>query len=184
MYMKGMIVLMGIINNISVMAVPLTIFFIVVFAVKEKTKIFDNFIDGAKEGLEIVVSLFPTLLGLFVAIGVLRSSGILDLFINILSPLINLFNIPVEIMPLALLRPISGSAAMAIAIDMMNQYGVDSLLGKIISTIMGSTETTLYTIAIYTAAVGVKKIRFVLVAALLGDLIGMVTSVVICRILS
>lgn len=175
---------MEIINNISVMAVPLTIFFIVIFAVKEKTKIFDNFIDGAKEGLDIVISLFPTLLGLFVAIGVLRSSGILDLFINVLSPLLNLLNIPVEIMPLAMLRPISGSAAMAIAIDMMNEYGVDSLLGKMISTIMGSTETTLYTIAIYTAAVGVKKIRFVLVAALLGDLIGMFTSVVICGILS
>lgn len=174
---------MGVINSISIMAVPMTIFIIVIFAVKEKTKIFDDFIDGAKEGMEIVISLFPTLLGLFVAIGVLRTSGILDLIINIIAPLIELFNIPVEIMPLALLRPISGSAAMAIAIDMMQQYGVDTLLGRIISTIMGSTETTLYTIAIYTAAVGVKKIRFVLVAALLGDIIGMITSVVICNML-
>lgn len=174
---------MNIINNISIMAVPLTIFFIVIFAVKEKTKIFDDFMDGAKEGMQIVISLFPTLLGLFVAIGVLRTSGILDLIINIISPVIKLFNIPVEIMPLALLRPISGSAAMAIAIDMMQEYGVDTMLGKIISTIMGSTETTLYTIAIYTAAVGVKKIRFVLVAALLGDIVGMLTSVVICGIL-
>lgn len=174
---------MQVINNISIMAVPLTIFFIVVFAVKEKTKIFDNFIEGAKEGLEIVISLFPTLLGLFVAIGALRSSGVLDLIINVLTPLITKLNIPVEIMPLALLRPISGSAAMAIAIDMMNQYGVDSLLGKIISTIMGSTETTLYTIAIYTAAVGVKKIRYVLVAALLGDIVGMITSVLIYQIM-
>ena len=175
---------MEIINNISTTAVPMTIFFIVVFAIKEKTKIFDNFIDGAKEGLEIVITLFPTLLGLFVAIGVLRSSGILDLIINVLSPLLKTLNIPIEIMPLAILRPISGSAAMAIAIDMMNQYGVDSFLGKVISTIMGSTETTLYTIAIYTAAVGVKKIRFVLFAALLGDIIGMITSVVICQFLS
>lgn len=174
---------MGVINSISIMAVPMTIFIIVIFAVKEKTKIFDDFIDGAKEGMEIVISLFPTLLGLFVAIGVLRTSGILDLIINIIAPLIELFNIPVEIMPLALLRPISGSAAMAIAIDMMQQYGVDTLLGRIISTIMGSTETTLYTIAIYTAAVGVKKIRFVLVAALLGDIIGMITSVFICNML-
>lgn len=175
---------MQIINSVSVMAVPLTILAIVLYAIKEKTKIFDNFMEGAKEGMEIVISLFPTLLGLFVAIGVLRTSGILDLIINVISPLIKLLNVPVEIMPLALLRPISGSAAMAIAIDMMNQYGVDSLLGKIISTIMGSTETTLYTIAIYTAAVGVKKIRFVLVAALIGDVIGMLTSVAICGILS
>ena len=173
---------MQVINNISIMAIPLTIFFIVIFAVKEKTKIFDNFIEGAKEGLEIVINLFPTLLGLFIAVGALRSSGILDLIINIISPLIIKLNIPVEIMPLALLRPISGSAAMAIAIDMMNQYGVDSLLGKIISTIMGSTETTLYTIAIYTAAVGIKRIRYVLIAALLGDIVGMLTSVMIYQI--
>lgn len=174
---------MGVINSVSAMAIPLTIFFIVIFAVKEKTKVFDNFMDGAKEGMEIVISLFPTLLGLFVAIGALRTSGILDLIINIISPIISVLNIPVEIMPLAMLRPISGSAAMAIAIDMMNTYGVDTLLGRIISTIMGSTETTLYTIAIYTAAVGIKKIRFVLIAALIGDIVGMITSVAICRFL-
>ena len=174
---------MGFVNSLSTMAVPLTIFFIIVFAVKEKTKIFDDFIDGAKEGIELVVSLFPTLLGLFMAIGVLRASGVLDFFINIFVPIINLLHIPIEIMPLALLRPISGSAAMAIAIEMMGEYGVDSLLGKMISTIMGSTETTLYTIAIYTAAVGIKKIRFVLVVALIGDLVGMITSVVICRMI-
>jgi len=175
---------MNVINKISVMAIPLTIFFIVVFAVKEKTKIFDNFIDGAKEGIEIVINLFPTLLGLFVAIGALRASGILDLIINVIAPIIKLLNIPVEIMPLVMLRPISGSAAMAIAIDMMNQYGVDTVLGKTISTIMGSTETTLYTIAIYTASVGIKKIRFVLIAALLGDIVGIATSVTICQIMS
>ena len=167
---------MTIVNTISIMAIPVTILIIVLYAVKEKSKIFDNFLEGAKEGMEIVVSLF-------VAIGVLRASGILDLIINIIAPAITFFHIPVEIMPLAMLRPISGSAAMAIAIEMMQTYGVDSLLGKMISTIMGSTETTFYTIAIYTAAIGVKKIRFVLVAALIGDVVGMLTSVAICNML-
>lgn len=175
---------MAVINTISSMAVPLTVLFIVIYAAKQKTKIFDDFIDGAKEGLQIVIDIFPTLLGLFMAIGVLRTSGILDVIINILAPIITFFNIPVEIMPLAILRPISGSAAMAIAIDMMHTYGVDSLLGQIISTIMGATETTLYTIAIYTAAVKVKKIRYVLIVGLIGDIVGMITAVIICRFLA
>ena len=175
---------MNIVRAISTSAVPVTILIIVIYGIKEKKKVFDIFLEGAVEGAKIVMNLFPTLLGLFVAIGVLRASGVLDLIINVISPLITLLNVPVEIMPLAMLRPISGSASMAIAIDMLHQYGVDSLLGKIISTIMGATETSLYTIAIYTAAVKVKKIRFVMVAALIGDAVGMLVSVGICRLLS
>lgn len=175
---------MGIVSAISTAAIPVTIALIAIYGIKEKRKVFDDFMEGAIEGAKIVINLFPTLLGLFVAIGVLRASGVLDLIINVISPLISLLNIPVEIMPLAMLRPISGSASMAIAVDMLQQYGVDSLLGKIISTIMGSTETSLYTIAVYTAAVKVKKIRFVLLAALIGDAVGMLVSVGICRFLS
>lgn len=175
---------MEIINYISATAIPATIILIIIYGIKEKIKIFDTFLDGAKEGLEMVLKIFPTLIGLFVAIGALRSSGILDLIIHIISPIIKMLNIPLEIMPLAILRPISGSAAMAMATDMMKTYGVDTFLGLIISTIMGSTETTLYTIAIYTSTVGIKKIRFVLVAALIGDIIGIITSVIIWQILS
>ena len=98
--------------------------------------------------------------------------------------MLNIFNIPSQIMPLALLRPISGSASMAVAIDIMKNYGVDSLIGMITSTIMGCTETTLYTIAIYTSAVKIKKSRFVLFASIIGDIVGIVTSVVIWQLLS
>ncbi len=104
------------------------------------------------------------------AVGALRSSGILDFIIDIISPVTNLLKIPSQILPLAMLRPISGSASMGVAVDIMKQYGVDTTLGMITSVIMGSTETTFYTIAIYTACVKVKKIRFVLAAALLADL--------------
>lgn len=134
--------------------------------------------------MEIVLKMFPTLLGLFIAIGVLRNSGLIELITNSISPLLQLLKIPAEIMPLAMLRPISGSASMAVATDIMTQYGVDSTIGLIASTIMGSTETTLYTIAIYTSCVGIKKIRFVLVTALIADIVGMMTSVVIWGILS
>jgi len=172
------------IDYLSTSAMPVIILLIVLYAVLEKNKIFDTFLIGAKEGLEIVLKIFPTLVGLFVAIGLLRNSGILDLIINIIKPIIVLLNIPSEIMPLAMLRPISGSASIAVATDIMKKYGVDSRIGLIASTIMGSTETTLYTIAIYTGSVGIKNTRFVLWAALLADLIGILASVFIWNILS
>ena len=139
---------MKLINYISTIAIPVVILIIILFGVIEKKKVYDLFLDGAKDGMHIVVSIFPTLLGLFVAIGTLRSSGLLDQIIIIIKPITNFINIPSEIMPLALLRPISGSASMAIATDIMKNYGVDSKIGLIAATIMGSTETTFYTIAI------------------------------------
>lgn len=172
------------VNFISNLAMPMMILIIVIYGVLEKVKIFDNFLEGAKEGIKITISIFPTLIGLFVAIGALRSSGILDLIINFVTPLLNVINFPKEIMPLAMLRPISGSSSIAIATDIMKNYGVDSQIGIIASTIMGSTETTLYTIAIYTSCVKIKKIRFVLAVALMTDVIGILTSVAVCRIMS
>lgn len=175
---------MSIINYISSAAIPIIILLIIVYGLLEKNKVYDTFLEGAKEGIEIVISIFPTLIGIFVAVGALRSSGILDVIINLISPITNVFKIPSEIMPLALIRPISGSASTAVATDIMTKFGVDSKIGLIASTIMGSTETTLYTIAIYTSCVGIKKIKFVLKAALIADIIGMLFSVVIWGFLS
>lgn len=172
------------INFISNLAMPMIILLIVIYGLKEKNKVFDTFLDGAKEGMQITISLLPTLIGLFVAIGALRSSGILDIIINLLNPILSIIDFPTELMPLAMLRPISGSSSIAVATDIMNNYGVDSPLGIMASTIMGSTETTLYTIAIYTSAVKIKKTRGVLYAALIGDFVGMIVSVIVCRILS
>ncbi len=175
---------MQIINFLSNIAMPLIILIIIVYGLIEKNKVFDTFLDGAKEGIEIVFSIFPTLIGLFMAIGALRSSGVLDLIVSFLTPILNYIHFPSEIMPLALIRPISGSASIAVATDIMRNYGVDSKIGVIASTIMGSTETTLYTIAIYTSAVGIKKTRFVLAAALIADAVGILVSVGVCQILS
>ncbi len=174
----------NIINYISNLAIPITIIIIILFGMKERKKTFDTFLIGAKEGLEIVIKMLPTLIGIFFAIGLLRSSGIIDFLIYILSPITDFLKIPSQIMPLAILRPISGSASMAIAVDIMNNYGVDTLIGIISSVIMGSTETTFYTIAIYTSCVGIKKTRGVLGPALIADVVGIITSVIICRILS
>ena len=175
---------MKLVNFISNLAMPAIILLIVMYGVKEKNKVFDTFLEGAKEGIETTVNVFPTLIGLFVAIGALRSSGILDMIINIINPILMIIDFPSELVPLALLRPISGSSSIAVATDIMKNCGVDSLFGIMASTIMGSTETTLYTIAIYTSCIKVKNTRLVLVAAITADIIGMLTSVVVCRILS
>ena len=175
---------MQFLNFVSNLAMPLIILVIVIYGLKEKRKVFDDFLDGAKEGIGIVLSIFPTLIGLFVAIGALRSSGILDIIIRILNPMLSMINFPTELMPLAMLRPISGSSSIAIATDIMTNYGTDTQLGMMASVIMGSTETTLYTIAVYTSCVKIKKTRFILLAALTADIVGIITSVVVCRFLS
>lgn len=175
---------MQVVNFISNLAMPLIILLIVTYGLIEKNKVFDDFLEGAKEGIEIVFSIFPTLVGLFVAIGALRSSGVLDIIIRFITPLLNVIQFPSEIMPLAMLRPISGSGSIAVATDIMKNYGVDSTIGMMASTIMGSTETTLYTIAIYTSCVKIKKTRFVLLASLVADIVGILVSVGIYRIMS
>lgn len=176
--------MINIINFLSNLAMPLIILIIVIYGVVEKKQVFDNFIEGAKNGIKIVINIFPTLIGLFLAVGTLRSSGVIDIVIKILDPLLNIVNFPAEIMPLALLRPISGSSSIAVATDIMKNFGVDSQIGIIAAVIMGATETTLYTIAVYSSSVKIKKTRFVLIAALTADIVGIITSVVVCRFLS
>ncbi len=175
---------MEIINYISIIAVPIVILMIILYGVIEKKKVFDIFIEGTKEGIETTIKILPTLIGLFLAIGALRSSGIIEGIGKILSPILAILKFPMEILPLALLRPISGSASIATATDIMKTYGVDSQIGIIASVIMGATETTLYTIAVYTGVVKIKKIRFVLYAALIADIVGITTAIVVCRMLS
>ena len=175
---------MQLINFISNLAMPMIILIIVFYGLTEKNKVFDSFLDGAKEGIEITLSILPTLVGLFVAIGALKDSGVLNIITYAMKPILDLINFPSELMPLAILRPISGSGSIAIATNIMKNCGVDSLIGNIASTIMGSTETTLYTIAVYTSCIKIKKTRFILIAALIADLVGILTSVAIWQIIS
>ncbi len=175
---------MNIINYISTIIIPFVIVFVVAYGVIEKKNVYDIFMNGVKSGIEIVLKLFPTLLAIFLAINMLKSSGIIDCIINLISPILKVFNIPVEIMPLAILRPISGSASMGIATNIMQENGVDSKIGLMASTIMGATETTFYTIALYTSSIGVKKIRFTLVSSLIANFVGVATAVIIFNIQS
>ena len=119
---------MKFIDYFSNLAMPLMIIIIVLYGVVERKKVFDIFLDGAKDGIKVVFNIFPTLVGLFVAIGALRSSGIINLITNFLTPFLNIMNFPTEILPLALIRPISGSSSIAVATDIMKTFGVDSIL--------------------------------------------------------
>ena len=172
------------INYISSIAMPLIVFIIIFSGFTEKKKTFDIFLKGAKEGIEMAVKILPTLIGLFFAIGMLNNSGTINFIIKFLNPVISTLQIPSEILPLAILRPISGSGSMAVATEIMKNFGVDSHIGLIASVIMGSTETTIYTIAVYTSSVKIKDTRFVLWAALAADIVGILVSVAICRIVS
>ena len=172
---------MEIINYISVIAMPLVILLIVFYGLKEKVNVFDIFLKGATDGVEISLKIFPTLIGLFVAIGMLRNSGILDFITKLISPILDYLSFPSEIVPLALLRPISGSASMAVATDIINQNGVDSFIGILAAVIMGATETTLYTIAVYTSSVKIKNTRGILIASLAADITGIIVSLVVCK---
>lgn len=174
---------MKIINYISIIAMPLVILVILFKAMREKVSVFDIFLKGAVEGIEISLKVFPTLIGLFVAIGMLRSSGILNFITNLISPALTYINFPKEIVPLALLRPISGSASMAVATDIIKQNGVDSFVGILASVIMGATETTLYTIAVYTSSVKIKNTRGILFASLAADVTGILVSLLVCRLI-
>lgn len=173
---------MKFINYISIIAMPLVILVIIYRGLREKINVFDVFLKGAVEGLEITLKIFPTLIGLFVAIGMLRSSGVIDFITKLISPALAVMKFPGEIVPLALLRPISGSASMAVATDIITQYGVDSFIGFLAAVIMGSTETTLYTIAVYTSSVKIKNTRGILFAALAADLTGIIVSFLICNL--
>ena len=145
---------------------------ICIIALWKKESAYDLLVEGAAEGLEMLKSIVPTLVILMTLISMLRSSGALDLLADCLSPVFSLFGIPAETVALVLIRPISGSAALAVGAELMAQYGVDSEIGRTVAVMLGSTETTFYTISVYFGAAGIKKTRYAIPAALIADFIG------------
>jgi len=174
---------MEILKVAQLYAVPAIILIILLYAFFKNTATFDAFLEGAKEGMDVSIGILPPLIGLFTAITVLRASGAMDVIIMLLKPVSTLLGIPPELVPLAVLRPISGSASLAFVSQVMKQYGPDSLIGVTASTMMGSTETIFYTLTVYFGSVGIKKPGYTLVAALFADAAGVIASVFICRFL-
>ncbi len=172
---------MEVIKHLSDYAVP-AIFIVILFAAMlKKVKAYDMFIEGAKDGIETVIKIIPSLVGLLVAVGVFKASGALDIIIFILRPVTDLLGMPPQVAPLALLRPISGSASFAFVTDIIKAFGPDTYEGRVAATMMGSTETIFYTLAVYYGSVGIKNIRYTLVAALMADVISIIASLWACR---
>ncbi len=170
-------------NYISIFAMPAFIAVFVAFGLIKRVGVYDCFIEGAKEGASCMAGIIPALVGLMVAVNMLRESGALQLISTAIAPALNLVGLPAEVLPLALLRPVSGSASLAVVSDIFGTLGPDSVAGKVASVMMGSTETTFYTIAVYFGAVGIKKTRHTTAAALCADLCGIIMSAVVARML-
>ena len=141
-------------------------------ALRKKENAYDLMLEGAADGLKLLVSILPALILLLTAVHMLKASGAVELFSRLLSPLFSRFGIPPETAMLVLIRPISGSAALAVGADLMAQYGVDSLVGRTAAVMLGSTETTFYTISVYFGAAGIHKTRYCIPAALFADFVG------------
>lgn len=170
-------------DKLGAYIVPPIIVGIVLFGAFRGVGLFDAFKEGAKEGIESLVSIAPSLIGLVLAVTMLNASGFLELASEFLSPVCSFLGIPSEIVPLALIRPISGSGAFAVLSDILNSQGADSIAGKTASVIAGSTETTFYAVAVYYGAAGIKKTRFTIPAAFTADIAGIIFAVLTVKLL-
>ena len=158
------------------MIVPFTICAVAVYGVARRVDVYDALVQGAGKGLETLVRIVPSLVGLLTAVYMLRASGALDLAAQCLAPLMERVGLPPELLPLMLVRPISGSAALGVGAELIANYGPDSTLGRTAAVMLGSTETTFYTIAVYFGAVGVTRTRYAVPAALCADLTGFLAA--------
>ncbi len=171
-----------IMKTLSNMAVPFVLFCVLIIGFIKKVKVYEVFVDGAKEGFNIAIRIIPYLVAILVAIGMFRASGAMGWFVVLISPLTDLIGMPAETLPAALLRPLSGSGTLGIVTELMNQHGPDSFIGRLASTFFGSTETTFYVLAVYFGSVGIRKSRHAVAAGLVGDVVGILAAVFICRL--
>ena len=171
-------------NQISRYIIPLLLVSIPFYGLFfKKIKVYELFVEGAKDGFTIAVRIIPYLVAILVAIGMFRASGALNILLIWLTPFLNFVGFPPENLPLALMRPLSGSGSLGLLTDLIDQHGQDSLISKIGATMYGSTETTFYVLAVYFGSVGIKKSRHALISGLLADLAGIIAAVFLCQIL-
>ncbi|MBQ7032911.1 MAG: spore maturation protein [Clostridia bacterium] len=160
----------------SDLIIPLTVFLIILFGLFRGVSLFDIFLKGAKNGLNSTITILPSIVGLVTAVSMLKASGAIDLLCHGLSYVFKPLGFPSEVLPLAILRPVSGGASLAILNDILNSYGPDSFAGRVASVISGSTETTFYTLTVYFAATHAKDSRYTLKSALLADATGILLA--------
>jgi spore maturation protein B len=168
---------------LSIWAIPLVVAGVPLYALTRKVKVYPVFVEGAKEGFQVAVRVIPPLVAVVVALGMLRASGAMEALAALLSPLTSRIGIPASVLPMVLVRPLSGGAALGVVADVLRSDGADSYAGRLVSVMAGSTETTFYVLAVYFGAVGVTRYRQALPAALMADLAGFAASVVAVRFL-
>lgn len=168
---------------VSSLIIPLMVLGTVLYGILKKVNVYDVFVEGAKESFDMVLSLFPTLLAMILGINIFLKSNLLSTLINFIKPILEFIKIPYQILPMALIRPISGSSSLAFLNNIFQDFGPDSFLGRLGSVIQGSTDTTFYIITLYFGCIGIKKIRYALWAGLFADLIGIISSILIVKFL-
>lgn len=168
--------------RISNYFIPIIVLLIIIVAINKKINVFDEFIEGALEGLKMALSIFPYLIAMIFGINVLLKSDILNHIFVFLRPVFDLIHLPIEVLPMALIRPISGNASFAVMIDILKTYGVDSYLGRIVATMQGATDTTIYVISLYFGSIGIKNIKYALKAGLFADLVTLIVSILLVSV--
>jgi len=169
------------VNALSILAIPFLLSFFPLYAAARGIKVYDEFVEGAKEGFGVILKIIPFLVTMLVAIGMFKGAGGIDLVSRLLSPILTPLQFPTDLLPLALMRPLSGSATLALVTDIVHRLGPDNIVSLTAATIYGSTETTFYVVAVYFGAVGIKQTRHAIPVGLLADLTGVIASVIICR---
>ena len=171
------------VNAISLVAIPLVLVLFLGWGLVKRVKVYEVFVEGAKDGFNVAVRIIPYLAAMLVAIGIFRASGAMDLLSSVLSPVTMLIGMPPETLPMALMRPLSGSGSLGIMTELMKVHGPDSLIGIMASTMYGSSETTFYVLAVYFGTVGVKNTRHAVPTGLIADAAGMLAAVWIVNLL-
>ncbi|UFT97670.1 spore maturation protein [Radiobacillus kanasensis] len=173
---------MTLITTLSTWIIPCIILIVLVVATWKKVPTYESFVEGGKEGINMAFSLLPFLLGMMVSIAILRGSGALEAFIEWISPFLMAVGVPADIVPLALVRPISGTAALGMTTELIQSHGPDSFIGRLASTMQGSTDTTLYILTVYFGAVGIRRMGDALKVGLIADFIGIIASIIVVSI--
>ena len=169
------------VNALSVLAIPFLLSFFPLYALSRGLKVYDEFVEGAKEGFGVILRIIPFLVTMLVAINMFKGAGGIDLLTQALSPVLGPLHFPPDLLPIALMRPLSGGATLALLTDVVKRLGPDNIVSLMAATVYGSTETTFYVAAVYFGSVGVKQTRHAIPAGLVGDFVGVVASVIICR---
>ena len=175
--------LRDLVSLFSYFVIPLLLVGFPLYGLYKKVPVYESFVEGAKEGFQVAVRIIPYLVAILFAIGMFRASGAMDFLVTALRPALGLIGFPAEVLPMAIVRPLTGSGSAGIVVDMINQFGEDSLFVKMAATMFGSTETTFYVIAVYFGAVNIKKTRHAVPAGLVADFAAMLVAVWAVRLL-